>query len=184
MTRHACVPRRAPGRTTWRHFKCEEQGETKLMFKPKRIQEFPPSDRFQFLRLMKRFKDLAMRRNHTRFAAAANECLDRLTEGNESCPLSRIFIDDFIKTELSARLALIRSEELGSEGVTRPLELLDCLFSKVKLRAAACDDSKYLESVLACESFINNRDRTCPFHWIREGEINVENTSGPQSSSY
>ena len=152
------------------------------MFKSKRIHSFPSSDRFQFLRLMKSVKDLALTRNDTRLANSANECLRRSTEGHESCPLRRIFLEDYVNTELPPGFAFLRPEGLESNDSAGPCELLERLLSQVKLQATACDDSKYFESVLACESFIKSGDHACPFSWIKGKGLDFEHTNGSGSS--
>jgi hypothetical protein len=137
------------------------------MFKSKRIQSFPPSDRFQFLRLMQSIKDLAVKRNDDRLALSAKECLNRLIEGYDQCPLSQMFREDYINTELPPSLAFVRSEGIENIYKASPCELLQRLMFQVKLQAANHDDSKYLESIQACEGLINNGDDGCPFHWIK-----------------
>jgi len=136
------------------------------MYKPNRPFEFPPSDRFQFLRLMKSIEQLAVSRGDRRLESATQACLTGLTHGNSNCSLGRVFAADYATTGLSPDLAFIRSEILHHRRIANARELLEILFDQVKLRASTSKDEKYRECVEDCGKLIDGGDTKCPFHVI------------------
>jgi hypothetical protein len=134
------------------------------MFRSGRPSKFPPTDRFQFLRLMKSIEELAVARGDGQLEAATQACIDGLIQGNPNCSLSRIFAADYATTGLSPDLAFIRCEALYHRRTANAGELLQLLFDRVKLQASSCKDEKYLECVEDCERVINSGDPKCPFH--------------------